>query len=201
MLTHLLKLSLQTFAVLRQAHENKVATTLVINKIDKLCLELHLSPTEAYERIQKIIEQVNVTVSELYTADLIARDYKNDTVKIRNNPGSSNDFESAATKSDVRAPKNVPATHTAYSWLNLRPDGEVPETHTSFSWRARRIRGQRKRNGKGPTPSATASGAKAKQSRAKGRGKGRGKRSATSAVQTGDQTLKFDEADEVCRVI
>ena len=196
-----INLYLQTFAVLRQAHENKVATTLVINKIDKLCLELHLSPTEAYERIQKIIEQVNVTVSELYTADLMARDYKNETVKARTAPRSSGDSTAAPTKSHVRSHRNVPATHTSFSWLSPRPDGAVPATHTQFSWRARRIRGQRKRTEKSPAASATASGTQAKQSSAKGHGRERKKQPAVAAVNAGDQTLEFDEADEVCRTI
>ena len=41
---------IQTHAVLRQAWEEKVALCLVINKIDRLILELRLSPLEAYDR-------------------------------------------------------------------------------------------------------------------------------------------------------
>ena len=184
-------LSLQTYAVLRQAHENKVATTLVINKIDKLCTELHLSPTEAYERIQKIIEQVNVTVSELYTADLMAQDHKNDTANAR----TGDDVASTPNKRDVRARRKVPATHTAFSWLTPMADGGVPATHTQFSWRAQRIRGQRKRTENTPSASTTAR-RKGKQRGAKRR---RGKPLQTATTHTSDQTLKFDEADEVGR--
>lgn len=36
---------------------------LVINKIDRLILELQLQPQEAYERIKGIISQVNMIVS------------------------------------------------------------------------------------------------------------------------------------------
>ncbi|KAL3134116.1 hypothetical protein ABBQ32_008537 [Trebouxia sp. C0010 RCD-2024] len=54
---------IQTHAVLRQAWEEKVRLCLVINKIDRLILELQLQPQEAYERIKGIITQVNMIVS------------------------------------------------------------------------------------------------------------------------------------------
>ena len=41
----------------------QVQLCLVINKIDRLILELQLQPQEAYERIKGIITQVNMIVS------------------------------------------------------------------------------------------------------------------------------------------
>ena len=41
----------------------QVRLCLVINKIDRLILELQLQPQEAYERIKGIISQVNMIVS------------------------------------------------------------------------------------------------------------------------------------------
>lgn len=41
----------------------QVRLCLVINKIDRLILELQLQPQEAYERIKGIITQVNMIVS------------------------------------------------------------------------------------------------------------------------------------------
>ena len=184
----------QTYAVLRQAHENKVATTLVINKIDKLCLELYLSPTEAYERIQKIIEQVNVTVSELYTADLMARDYKSaGTDDVASVPQKSD----APPKNDAPPQKKMPASHTRFSWLSPKPDGGVPATHTRFSWCARRARGRRQRPTGIAAASAAASSRGTGKRRVTGRNKARGKRPKAASTHASDQTLKFDEADEV----
>ncbi|KAL0021764.1 hypothetical protein WJX79_006221 [Trebouxia sp. C0005] len=54
---------IQTHAVLRQAWEEKVQLCLVVNKIDRLILELQLQPHEAYDRIKGIITQVNMIVS------------------------------------------------------------------------------------------------------------------------------------------
>lgn len=50
----------QTESVLRAALEHAVEPVLVLNKLDRLFQELHLSPMEAYRRIQMVIEQVNV---------------------------------------------------------------------------------------------------------------------------------------------
>lgn len=45
---------------------------LVLNKLDRLITEVQLSPEEAYEHLQRILEQVNVIASALFTADLMA---------------------------------------------------------------------------------------------------------------------------------
>ena len=42
---------------------HQVQLCLVVNKIDRLILELQLQPQEAYERIKGIITQVNMIVS------------------------------------------------------------------------------------------------------------------------------------------
>ncbi|CAK0786123.1 hypothetical protein CVIRNUC_009336 [Coccomyxa viridis] len=54
---------IQTHAVLRQAWQEKVRLCLVINKMDRLILELGLSPQEAYLRLRGIITHVNMIVS------------------------------------------------------------------------------------------------------------------------------------------
>lgn len=54
---------IQTHAVLRQAWEEGLKCCLVINKIDRLVEEIKLTPMEAYERIQRVISQVNNIVS------------------------------------------------------------------------------------------------------------------------------------------
>ncbi|GJQ10985.1 hypothetical protein GpartN1_g2776.t1 [Galdieria partita] len=52
----------QTHTVLQLASEIGVRPVLVLNKIDRLFLELKLSPYEAYQRIVRVLEQVNVIV-------------------------------------------------------------------------------------------------------------------------------------------
>ncbi|KAK9063997.1 hypothetical protein SSX86_017869 [Deinandra increscens subsp. villosa] len=65
---------IQTHAVLRQAWIEKVTPCLVLNKIDRLIVELKLSPMEAYNRLQRIVHEVNGIVSayksEKYLSDV-----------------------------------------------------------------------------------------------------------------------------------
>ncbi|XP_068655512.1 uncharacterized protein [Aristolochia californica] len=65
---------IQTHAVLRQAWIEKLTPCLVLNKIDRLISELRLSPMEAYNRLQRIINEVNGILgtykSEKYLSDI-----------------------------------------------------------------------------------------------------------------------------------
>ncbi|XP_057467555.1 uncharacterized protein LOC130756932 [Actinidia eriantha] len=65
---------IQTHAVLRQAWIEKLTPCLVLNKIDRLICELKLSPMEAYNRLQRIVHEVNGIMSayksEKYLSDV-----------------------------------------------------------------------------------------------------------------------------------
>ncbi|XP_022525240.2 elongation factor-like GTPase 1 [Astyanax mexicanus] len=61
----------QTQAVLRQAWLENIRPVLVINKIDRLIVELKLSPQEAYTHLQKILEQVNAVTGALFTSKVL----------------------------------------------------------------------------------------------------------------------------------
>ncbi|GAB2274506.1 hypothetical protein Dimus_009276 [Dionaea muscipula] len=65
---------IQTHAVLRQAWVEKVTPCLVLNKIDRLISELKMSPMEAYERLLRIVHEVNGIMSayksEKYLSDV-----------------------------------------------------------------------------------------------------------------------------------
>lgn len=63
---------IQTHAVLRQAWEEKVRLCLVVNKVDRLILELCLTPAEAYERLKAIIAHVNMIVSSFHSEKYIS---------------------------------------------------------------------------------------------------------------------------------
>ncbi|ORM39611.1 Ribosome assembly protein 1 [Babesia sp. Xinjiang] len=56
----------QTKAVLRQAWREGVRTVLVLNKIDKLILDLNMTPAEAYTRLRDLVDQVNALMFQLY---------------------------------------------------------------------------------------------------------------------------------------
>ncbi|XP_027017752.1 elongation factor-like GTPase 1 [Tachysurus fulvidraco] len=61
----------QTQAVLRQAWLENIRPVLVINKIDRLIVELKLSPQESYIHLQKILEQVNAVTGSLFTSKVL----------------------------------------------------------------------------------------------------------------------------------
>ncbi|CDR94775.1 Elongation factor Tu-like protein, putative [Babesia bigemina] len=56
----------QTKAVLRQAWRESVRTALVLNKIDKLILDLNMTPVEAYQRLRDLVDQVNALMFQMY---------------------------------------------------------------------------------------------------------------------------------------
>jgi len=57
---------IQTQAVLRQAWSEKVQPCLVLNKIDRLYNELHLSELEVYHKLTEVLEQVNAVTGALW---------------------------------------------------------------------------------------------------------------------------------------
>ncbi|KAK7912925.1 hypothetical protein WMY93_013136 [Mugilogobius chulae] len=61
----------QTQVVLRQAWLENIRPVLVINKIDRLILELKLTSLEAYTHLQKILEQVNAVTGTLFTSKVL----------------------------------------------------------------------------------------------------------------------------------
>lgn len=65
---------IQTHAVLRQAWIEKLTPCLVLNKIDRLICELKLNPMEAYNRLLRIVHEVNGIMStyksEKYLSDV-----------------------------------------------------------------------------------------------------------------------------------
>jgi translation elongation factor EF-G len=48
--------------VLRHALQERVKITLVVNKIDRLILELRIKPADAYYKIKHTIEEINTFI-------------------------------------------------------------------------------------------------------------------------------------------
>lgn len=55
-----------TESIIRHALQENVAITLVINKIDRLILELRIPPADAYYKIRATIEEVNTFMRFAY---------------------------------------------------------------------------------------------------------------------------------------
>ncbi|KAG0366660.1 P-loop containing nucleoside triphosphate hydrolase protein [Gamsiella multidivaricata] len=53
-----------TERIIRHCIQEKVALTMVVNKVDRLILELKLPPTDAYFKLKHTIEEVNTIISQ-----------------------------------------------------------------------------------------------------------------------------------------
>lgn len=60
----------QTETVLRQAIQERIRPVLMLNKLDRAFLELHMDPEEAYQAFRKAVETVNVIVETYHDAKL-----------------------------------------------------------------------------------------------------------------------------------
>jgi ribosome assembly protein 1 len=61
----------QTITVLRQAWIDNLKPILVLNKIDRLILELQLTPDDAYNHLQRLVDQTNTIMASFYHGDVI----------------------------------------------------------------------------------------------------------------------------------
>lgn len=66
----------QTIAVLRQAKEESLKPILVINKIDRLIIELKMSTNEAAIWLNRLVEQVNACQASLYRSEYFVKEGK-----------------------------------------------------------------------------------------------------------------------------
>lgn len=51
-----------TESIIRHALQERVKITLIVNKIDRLILELRIKPADAYFKIKHTIEEVNTFI-------------------------------------------------------------------------------------------------------------------------------------------
>ncbi|ETL79710.1 hypothetical protein L917_19716 [Phytophthora nicotianae] len=63
----------QTHAVIRQAWKEGIRPCLVINKMDRLIFELQFSHMEAYQRLNRILEQANAVLSSMIRMDVLEK--------------------------------------------------------------------------------------------------------------------------------
>ncbi|CAH8505678.1 unnamed protein product [Schistosoma turkestanicum] len=92
----------QTRTVLRQAWDERLTLLLALNKIDRLVVEVKLTPSQAYETMCRVIEQVNSVLAEMFSADMTRR---------RDGMWQMN-IDKHNLSNDVQSDKNV------YDWSN-----------------------------------------------------------------------------------
>jgi len=99
----------QTHAVLRQAWAERMKPCLVLNKVDRLCLELQLSPHEAWHRLRRTVERVNSLAAALVSNEAFDKDLYDDVAV----PGSSGEGSGSATSANDRTSTSTAAGSTA----------------------------------------------------------------------------------------
>ena len=67
----------QTHAVLFKALKERMRPCLILNKIDRLILEMQLTPTEAFRHLRRIVENVNALAFTLLNSELMLREELN----------------------------------------------------------------------------------------------------------------------------
>ena len=68
--------SAQTKTVIRQLFREKLKPILVLNKIDRLYLELFMTSVDVWNRLREVVENVNAEVAMLETRENVAREEK-----------------------------------------------------------------------------------------------------------------------------
>jgi len=66
----------QTKVVLRQAWDEGIKPVLVLNKLDRLVVEMKQDPLAAYHHMVQVLEQVNALVAEMFTQEVLAKSSK-----------------------------------------------------------------------------------------------------------------------------
>ncbi|CAK1581003.1 unnamed protein product [Parnassius mnemosyne] len=61
----------QTRLALKQAYSENIKAVLVLNKIDRLILEMKMTALDAYVHISQVLEQVNAVMGELFASDIL----------------------------------------------------------------------------------------------------------------------------------
>ena len=80
----------QTHAVVYKALKERMRPCLVLNKIDRLFIEMKLSTTEAFHHLKRLLEQVNALAYTLLKSELLKRDNISDELNNNNNNNNNN---------------------------------------------------------------------------------------------------------------
>jgi ribosome assembly protein 1 len=71
----------QTHAVLFKALKERMRPCLILNKIDRLMIEMQLTPVEAFRHLRRIVENVNALAFTLLNSELLSRAEANSNEK------------------------------------------------------------------------------------------------------------------------
>ena len=114
----------QTVTVLRQTWIEHQKPVLVINKVDRLIMELKMSPGEAYTHLSKLLEQVNAVIGSFFQGERMEEDLQwRVKVEERVAAAAARELE----KSDRQSASSSNGAH-----VDDLPDDEVGSTSGEF---------------------------------------------------------------------
>ncbi|XP_025419219.1 elongation factor-like GTPase 1 [Sipha flava] len=93
----------QTQACLKQIWSENIKPVLVLNKIDRLILELNLTPLDAYIHLTQVLEQINAVVGELFKKDVFEKEAdakENVDIGVQSGEELYNDWSTAIEAAD-----------------------------------------------------------------------------------------------------
>ncbi|KAG7368345.1 translation elongation factor aEF-2 [Nitzschia inconspicua] len=91
----------RTHQVVREAYSHQLVPILVINKVDRLCTNLCLTPTEAYLRLRSLLESVNAACAAVLLSKRAEEPEQNEE------PGNNNSqSNNKSTKGDSEREEN-----------------------------------------------------------------------------------------------
>ncbi|KAL6428375.1 hypothetical protein ACFW04_008571 [Cataglyphis niger] len=82
----------QTRSALSISYIEGLKPILVLNKIDRLIIEMKLTPLDAYVRLTQVLEQVNAIMGELFASDVMEREEREETVTLTSNKVNERDL-------------------------------------------------------------------------------------------------------------
>eukprot|EP00442_Polarella_glacialis_P001055 CAMPEP_0115116006 /NCGR_PEP_ID=MMETSP0227-20121206/43027_1 /TAXON_ID=89957 /ORGANISM="Polarella glacialis, Strain CCMP 1383" /LENGTH=1060 /DNA_ID=CAMNT_0002516779 /DNA_START=121 /DNA_END=3300 /DNA_ORIENTATION=- len=115
----------QTRTVLRQAYRDRVKTCLLLNKVDRLMIELELTPSEAYQRLVNILEQINAANQQLLSEEVMAEHAKEQTSVDASAASEGFDLSSATLEFDMAAEE---------AWRYSPENGNVAFGSAAHGW-------------------------------------------------------------------
>lgn len=83
----------QTHAVLRQAWKEGLKPLVILNKLDRLILELKMSPMEIYKQLLNVLGQINAVAGELFMSKIIEIDEKTKSSENSNKNGGEHNTD------------------------------------------------------------------------------------------------------------
>ncbi|KAL9188657.1 hypothetical protein ACHAXT_007035 [Thalassiosira profunda] len=72
----------RTHSLVREAYLHQLVPVLVINKVDRLCVELGLDPAEAYVRIRELVESMNAVCAAMLNSAILDEEECNERKEV-----------------------------------------------------------------------------------------------------------------------